>query len=80
MSHRLEHLNPEQFAAVTAREITARIDAGVSKALAEPAVEERYAKLGLEPVGGTPADIQRQYKADYEKYGRLIKELGIRLE
>jgi tripartite-type tricarboxylate transporter receptor subunit TctC len=67
-------------AAGTAPEITARIASEVSKALAEPATKERYAKLGLEPVGGTPADIQRQYKADYEKYGRLIKDLGIRLE
>lgn len=67
-------------AAGTAPRITARIAAEVSKALAEPAVRERYAKLGLEPVGGTPADIQRQYRADYDKYGRLIRDLGIRLE
>jgi tripartite-type tricarboxylate transporter receptor subunit TctC len=67
-------------AAGTPPAITARIASEVSKALAEPALKERYAKLGLEPVGGTPADIQKQYRADYEKYGRLIRELGIRLE
>jgi len=64
----------------TPPEITARIASEVSKALAESALKERYAKLGLEPVGGTPADIQRQYREDYVKYGRLIRELGIRLE
>ena len=67
-------------AAGTPPAVTARIASEVSKALAEPALKERYAKLGLEPVGGTPADIQKQYRADYEKYGRLIRELGIRLE
>jgi tripartite-type tricarboxylate transporter receptor subunit TctC len=67
-------------AAGTPQAITERLAAEVSKALAEPAVRERYAQLGLEPVGGTPADIQRQYRADYAKYGRLIKELNIRLE
>ena len=67
-------------AAGTPPAISARIASEVSKALAEPALKERYAKLGLEPVGGTPADIQKQYRADYEKYGRLIRELGIRLE
>lgn len=67
-------------AAGTPPKISSRIAAEVSKALAEPAVKERYAKLGLEPVGGTPADIQRQYREDYVKYGRLIRELGIRLE
>ena len=67
-------------AAGTAPAVTVRLAAEVSKALADPAVRERYAQLGLEPVGGTPADIQRQYREDYAKYGRLIKELGIRLE
>lgn len=67
-------------AAGTAPEITARIAAEVTKALAEPAVKERYAKLGLEPVGGTPQDIARQYREDYAKYGRLIRELNIRVE
>lgn len=67
-------------AAGTPVEVTTRIAAEVSKALAEPAVRERYAKLGLEPVGGTPADVQRQYREDYAKYGKLIKDLNIRLE
>lgn len=67
-------------AAGTAPQITERIAVEVSKALAEPAVKERYAQLGLEPVGGTPADILRQYREDYAKYGRLIKDLNIRLE
>lgn len=67
-------------AAGTPQAITERLAAEVSKALAEPAVRERYAQLGLEPVGGTPADIQRQYREDYVKYGRLIRDLNIRLE
>ncbi|MEX2199669.1 MAG: tripartite tricarboxylate transporter substrate binding protein [Burkholderiales bacterium] len=67
-------------AAGTPTDVTTRLAAEVSKALAEPAVRERYAKLGLEPVGGTPADVQRQYREDYAKYARLIKDLNIRLE
>jgi tripartite-type tricarboxylate transporter receptor subunit TctC len=67
-------------AAGTPAEVKARLAAEVSKALAEPAVRERYAQMGLEPVGGTPEDIARQYRADYEKYGRLIKELAIRAD
>jgi tripartite-type tricarboxylate transporter receptor subunit TctC len=64
----------------TAADVKARLAAEVSKALAEPAVRERYAQMGLEPVGGTPEDIARQYRADYEKYARLIKELAIRAD
>ncbi len=67
-------------AAGSPKEMTMRLAAEVSKALAEPAVRERYAQLGLEPVGGTPEDIARQYREDYAKYGRLIRELNIRAE
>jgi tripartite-type tricarboxylate transporter receptor subunit TctC len=67
-------------AAGTPQPVIQRMAAEVTKVLAEPAIRERYAQVGLEPVGGTPADIQRQYRADYEKYGRLIRELNIRLE
>lgn len=67
-------------AAGTPQPVIQRLAAEVTKVLAEPAIRERYAQVGLEPVGGTPADIQRQYRADYEKYGRLIRELNIRLE
>ncbi|MGD9951021.1 MAG: Bug family tripartite tricarboxylate transporter substrate binding protein [Burkholderiales bacterium] len=67
-------------AAGTPPAVSARLAAEVTKALAEPAVRERYANLGLEPVGGTPEDVQRRYREDYAKYGRLIKELRIRLE
>jgi tripartite-type tricarboxylate transporter receptor subunit TctC len=67
-------------AAGSPKEMTERLAAEVNKALAEPAVRERYAQLGLEPVGGTPEDIARQYREDYAKYGRLIRELNIRAE
>jgi tripartite-type tricarboxylate transporter receptor subunit TctC len=67
-------------AAGSPKEMTVRLAAEVSRALAEPAVRERYAQLGLEPVGGKPEDFARQYREDYAKYGRLIWELNIRLE
>jgi tripartite-type tricarboxylate transporter receptor subunit TctC len=67
-------------AAGSPREVTTRLAAEVSKALGETAVRERYAQLGLEPVGGKPEDFARQYREDYAKYGRLIRELNIRLE
>lgn len=67
-------------AAGTPPEVIERLASEVDKALAEPVVRERYAQLGLEPVGGTPAQVQRQYRDDYAKYGRLIRDLNIRLE
>jgi len=68
------------FLAGTPAEAAARLNAEVNRGLAEPAVRERYAQNGLEPVGGSTEQFARQYRNDYEKYARLIKDLGIKLD
>ena len=75
----------EQWLAVfvpagTPAEIVARLNAEIGKALADPGIRERYAQAALEPVGGTPADLARLLRSDYDKYARLIRELDIRIE
>jgi tripartite-type tricarboxylate transporter receptor subunit TctC len=64
----------------TPPEIVARFNAEIGKALADPGIRERYAQAALEPVGGTADGIARLLRSDYEKYGRLVKELNIRIE
>ena len=48
--------------------------------LAQPAIRERLAPQGLEAVGGSPEQFARLYRDDYEKYGKLVKELNIRID
>jgi len=64
----------------TPADIVARLNAEIGKALAEPAIRERYASAALEPVGGGADGLARQLRGDYDKYARLIKELAIRLD
>ena len=64
----------------TPAEIVARLNAEIGKALAEAAIRERFAKAAMEPVGGSAADMARLLRGDYDKYGRLIKDLNIKLE
>lgn len=63
----------------TPADIVRRLNGAVDRALALPALRERLAPQGLEAVGGSPEQFSRLYREDYEKYGRLIKELNIRL-
>ncbi len=67
-------------AAGTPREAVARLNAEVGRALAEPAIRERFAQAGLEPVGGPPEQLARLYREDFDKYARLVKELDIRAQ
>jgi tripartite-type tricarboxylate transporter receptor subunit TctC len=64
----------------TAAAIVQRLNAEIGKALSETAIRERYAAAALEPVGGTANDMAKLLRTDYDKYGRLIKDLNIRLE
>ena len=68
------------FPARTPREIAARLNAEIVKSLAEPAVRERFAQNSLETVGDTPEQFAAVVSRDYEKYGRLVSELGIRID
>lgn len=66
--------------AATPRDAVIRLNAEFGKALATPAVRERYASAALDPVGGTPEHLARVLRDDYEKYGRLVKELSIKVD
>lgn len=66
--------------AATPREVVLRLNAEFGKALASPGVRERYASAALDPVGGTPEQLARVLRDDYEKYGKLAKELAIKVD
>lgn len=61
----------------TSPEIVARLNAATAKVLAQQAVRERMAPQGLEAVGGSVEAFVKLYADDYEKYGRLVKDLAI---
>lgn len=68
------------FPAGTPREIVARLHAETVRALAEPKVRERFEQNGLETVGNTPEQFASIVRRDYEKYGRLVRELKISID
>jgi len=58
--------------------ITARLNAEINKALADPAVRRAFAESAQEPVGGTAEEFTALVREDYAKFGRLVKELNIK--
>ena len=64
----------------TPGDVVRRLNAATAKVLALPAVQDRLAPQGLEVASGSPEEFARLYRSDYEKYARLVKELGIRAD
>ena len=59
--------------------IIARLNAEIDKAIADPAARAKMLPSANDPVGGSPDVLAKQFHDDDEKYGRLVKELNIRV-
>ena len=62
----------------TPAEVISRLNNETLKALESPAVRERFAALGLEPVGGSPADCAKHITADIARWAPVVKAGGAR--
>ena len=65
---------PAKTSAATVRQL----NAAINKALEAPEVKERFAKLGLEPTGGSAADLAAIMKRDTERWGPVVKASGFK--
>ena len=57
-----------------------RVRDAAAKAVAEPAIRERLASLGLFPAGTTPAQFGETIRKEIEKMQRLAKQTGISID
>jgi len=60
------------------REIVARLQAAVAKALREPEVAERMANLGMEPMENGTEYYARFVREDLERYAAAVKAAGVK--
>jgi tripartite-type tricarboxylate transporter receptor subunit TctC len=66
--------------AKTPREVVERLQKDIAAVLAEPDIRSRYATLGIEPVGNTPAQFTEQIRADLGRWQKVVRQANIRIE
>lgn len=66
--------------AATPRELIARLNAETVKALQTPDMRERLRGLGATPGGGSPEQFATFFKNEVAKWGRVIKQVGVKLD
>jgi tripartite-type tricarboxylate transporter receptor subunit TctC len=64
----------------TSPAIAARLNVEINKALNDPAVRKGFLDSAQEPVGGTVEEFAQFVREDYAMFGRLVKELNIKVE
>ena len=55
-------------------DVVARVSTGINQALQDAEVKARLARLGIEPVGGTPQQFAAMAQADRAKWKTIIDE------
>ena len=64
----------------TPTEIVNRLNAEINKSLKTPEVSQALAHQALDAWSSTPAEFDQRLKSDYEKYAKLIKLTGAKVE
>jgi tripartite-type tricarboxylate transporter receptor subunit TctC len=63
--------------AATPKDVVTRLNAAIRKALALPDIRAFWASNGVDTVDTTPEQFAARLRQDYERYGKLIGQLGL---
>jgi tripartite-type tricarboxylate transporter receptor subunit TctC len=61
----------------TPKPIVDKLNAELKKAVSDPHVAELLSNRTLDPMYMTPEDFATRLKSDYERYGKLMKLIGV---
>jgi tripartite-type tricarboxylate transporter receptor subunit TctC len=64
----------------TPQAVVNRLSAEIAKIVKLPEVRERFLALGAEPVGSTPGEFAAFFRNEVEKWGRVVKTSGARVD
>jgi tripartite-type tricarboxylate transporter receptor subunit TctC len=66
--------------AVTPKEIIARLNAEIQRILALPDVKGRFAQVGVRTIGGSPEQFAAYLREQTEKWGKVARDAGVRVD
>lgn len=66
--------------AATPKDIIARLDAELVKAVNSSDVRERFAALGAEPASRTSGQMAAYLRSEIDKYGKIVRAIGLKID
>ena len=57
-----------------------KLNASFNKVLKDPQLKEQLAKMGIDGIGGTPADFSKKLSADTQEWQKVITDAKITLQ
>jgi len=62
----------------TPPDIVAKLNKTINEALADPAMQKKFADLGSEPMIASPAEVGTYMAAEVEKWGKVVRDAHIK--
>ncbi len=62
----------------TPQRIIDTLNAGINKALQDPAIKKNLEGAGMMPSGGTPQQFDERIRKDYERWMKVVKVVGLK--
>jgi len=64
----------------TPANVVAKLNREINEALADPKMKARLAELGGDPIAGTPVDFRATHTAETEKWAKVVKASGAKVD
>ncbi len=66
--------------AKTDPKIVAALNAAINDTIKSPEIRDKLIAIGFDPMTGTPAQADAMFKAEVEKWGKMVSALGITIK
>jgi len=64
----------------TPQAVVERVNADMNRIVSDPAIKERFAQLGFETAGGTPAQFAAVVQSEARKWSQVIRDANVKPE
>jgi tripartite-type tricarboxylate transporter receptor subunit TctC len=64
----------------TSPEITAKLNETIEQVMKDPALRQKLTSIGFDPIEGSQAQAESTFKAEVEKWGKMVKTLGLSIQ
>ena len=64
----------------TSPEITAKLNETIEQVMKDPALRQKLTSIGFDPIEGSQAQAETYFKAEVEKWGKMVKTLGLEIK
>jgi tripartite-type tricarboxylate transporter receptor subunit TctC len=61
----------------TSPEIVTMLNATIEEVMKDPALRQKLTSIGFDPIEGSQAQAETYFKAEVEKWGKMVKTLGL---